>query len=39
MNLDGGVLYVNEAPAAFTLGERVCRDTFVVHFEKAVSES
>jgi hypothetical protein len=38
LSLDGGVLYVDEAPIAFTLGERVCRDTFIVHFEKAVAE-
>lgn len=35
--LDGGVLYVEGSPVAFTIGERVCCDTFVVHFEKALS--
>ncbi len=38
LKLDGGVLYVNGRPAAFTLGERVCCDTFIVHFEKALAE-
>jgi hypothetical protein len=38
LRLDGGVLYVEGQPIAFTLGERVCCDTFIVHFEKAVTD-
>lgn len=38
LGLCGGVLRVNGEIAAFTLGEPVCEDTFVVHIEKAYSE-
>ena len=34
--LEGGVLLVDGEPAAFTIGEAVCGDTFCVHFEKAL---
>ena len=34
----GGVLFAGGKPVAFTLGERLCDDTFVVHFEKAVAD-
>jgi hypothetical protein len=37
LGLDGGVLFIDDSPVAFTIGERVCCDTFVVHFEKALS--
>lgn len=35
---EGGVLRVNGKIAAFTIGEKVCDDTYVVHIEKAFSE-
>nr|WP_294490570.1 phosphatidylglycerol lysyltransferase domain-containing protein [uncultured Mediterraneibacter sp.] len=35
LNLTGGVLRVNGEIAAFTMGEPLCGDTFVVHIEKA----
>ena len=35
LGLDGGVLRVGDEPVAFTVGERICEHTFVVHFEKA----
>lgn len=38
MNQVGGVLRVNGEVAAFTIGERMCEDTFVVHIEKAFAE-
>lgn len=34
----GGVLRLNGKIAAFTIGEPVCKDTFVVHVEKAFSQ-
>jgi len=37
LQLCGGILYVNEEPVAYTLGEELARGRmFVVHFEKAV---
>ncbi len=33
----GGIIYVDDAPAGFTLGERLTADTFDVHFEKCDS--
>lgn len=38
MQLTGGILRVNGEIAAFTVGEPVSEDTFVVHIEKALSE-
>ena len=38
LQLTGGVLRVNGEIAAFTIGEELCEDTFVVHIEKAMSE-
>ena len=38
LELTGGVLRVNGEVVAFTLGEPVCEDTFVVHIEKAYAE-
>lgn len=35
LNLDGAYLYIGDRPCAFTVGERICRDTYIVHFEKA----
>ncbi len=35
LGLDGGILRVEGKPVAFTIGERVCAHTYVVHFEKA----
>ncbi|MDE7322458.1 MAG: GNAT family N-acetyltransferase [Lachnospiraceae bacterium] len=35
LNLKGGVLYKNGKIVAFTIGEQLNSDTFVVHFEKA----
>lgn len=34
----GGVLRVDDEVVAFTIGEPVCEDTFVVHIEKAYAE-
>jgi hypothetical protein len=37
LQLCGGIFYVDDEPAAYTLGEELARGTmFVVHFEKAV---
>lgn len=38
LELRGGVLRVDGKVVAFTLGEPVCSDTFVVHIEKAFAE-
>ena len=38
MELAGGILKVDGEIIAFTLGEPVCSDTFVVHIEKAFAE-
>lgn len=35
LELKGGILRVNGEIAAFTMGEPICDDTFVVHIEKA----
>lgn len=35
LKLDGAYLYVGDRLCAFTVGERICRDTYIVHFEKA----
>ena len=35
LKLDGAYLYIGDRPCAFTVGERICRDTYIVHFEKA----
>ena len=35
LSMEGGVLRVGGEVVAFTLGERACEDTFVVHIEKA----
>jgi len=33
--LDGMYLYIGDRPCAFAVGERICKDTYIVHFEKA----
>ena len=38
LELTGGVLKVDGKVAAFTIGEPLCEDTFVVHIEKAFAE-
>ncbi len=38
LGLRGGILRVNGEIAAFSLGEPVCSDTFVVHIEKAFAD-
>ena len=38
MELTGGILRVNGEVVAFTIGEPICEDTFVVHIEKAFSD-
>lgn len=38
LELTGGVLYVNGEVVAFTIGEPVSEDTFVVHIEKAFAD-
>ncbi|MEE1087162.1 MAG: phosphatidylglycerol lysyltransferase domain-containing protein [Schaedlerella sp.] len=38
LNLTGGILRVDEEIVAFTIGEELCKDTFVVHIEKAMNE-
>ena len=38
LKLVGGVLRVDGKVVAFTFGEALCSDTFVVHFEKALTE-
>jgi len=35
LKLEGGILMAEGAPAAFTVGEKLSRDTYLVHFEKA----
>ncbi len=38
LELKGGILRVNGEIVAFTIGEKICGDTFVVHIEKAFAE-
>lgn len=38
LNLTGGCLRVNGKVVAFTIGEALCEDTFVVHIEKGLIE-
>ena len=38
LELTGGVLRVDGEVVAFTIGEPLCADTFVVHIEKALSK-
>ncbi len=36
--LTGGILYAGDRPVAFTIGEKLSDDTFVVHIEKALAD-
>ncbi|UZT83247.1 DUF2156 domain-containing protein [Caproicibacterium sp. BJN0003] len=36
LHLQGGLIYVNEKPAAFTIGEEINAKVFLLHFEKAL---
>lgn len=36
LQLCGGIYYVDDKPAAFTLGEEIAGDQFAVHFEKGL---
>ena len=38
LELTGGVLRIEGEVVAFTIGEPICSDTFVVHIEKAFAE-
>ena len=38
LQLEGGILRADGRVVAFTIGEKLCSDTYVVHFEKAFSE-
>lgn len=38
LGLEGGLLYADGMVAAFTIGEKLNSDTYVVHFEKAIKE-
>ena len=38
LGLKGGVLKVDQRIVAFTVGEQLCDDTFVVHIEKAFAD-
>ncbi len=36
LDLKGGILRIDGKIVAFTIGEPICPDTFVVHIEKAL---
>lgn len=36
LNLQGGILTVDNKPISFTIGEKLNSDTFLIHFEKAL---
>ncbi len=38
LKLEGGILFADGQPVAFTIGEKLCADTYIVHFEKAYSD-
>ena len=38
LDLIGGLLRINGEVVAFTIGEPICEDTFVVHIEKAYAD-
>ena len=38
LNLIGGIVKIEERIVALTLGERLSKDTFVIHFEKAFAD-
>ncbi|MBI9010624.1 MAG: DUF2156 domain-containing protein [Clostridiales bacterium] len=37
LDISGGVLYIELKPVAFVIGERLNKNTLVMHFEKAIS--
>lgn len=37
LELSGGILYIEDKPAAFTIGEEINSQIFLLHFEKALS--
>lgn len=39
LELSGGILYVNDTPAAMTIASRINSQTWDIHFEKAIGES
>ena len=39
LQLQGRIIYIDQHPAGFTLGERISKDCFVVHFSKASRSS
>lgn len=38
LNVSGGVLYVEERPVAFAIGEVIHGDTLLMHFEKGITD-
>lgn len=38
LHLTGGILYTGNEPVAFSIGEQLSDDTFVVHVEKALAD-
>lgn len=38
LNFQGGIIKVDGKPVAFTMGEAISKDVFVVHFEKALNK-
>lgn len=38
LNMQGDILFSIGMHVAFTFGERLCKDTFVIHFEKALTD-
>ena len=39
LELEGGLLVLNDQPVAFTIGDRLSADTYDIHFEKALTEA
>lgn len=38
LGLEGGILRADGQAVAFTIGEKLCSDTYIVHFEKAYAD-
>lgn len=38
LGLDGGIIKINGKPAAFTVGEEINDQTYLIHFEKALKD-